>query len=288
MSFPAIRGISLQPILFSQVPTWDAALGKLNSFIDADTCAPELDRSNVKGILSGKVVPFLRARFPAQGQSKTPNSSPPQAEMLSQWNSATVALSKALPLPEMFPLVDFWRLGLLDVPVSSWVAAAGNKGTTDVTDLLLHMAISVLEISSPSSRNLILITLRLLANGFANTSLARHLLDPTLKPSRLRHSARQNMTDFLVPTLLHADAPVRTAAASLAFNIAAHYQRPLVEAQRNGKKGEPVADSEGEGQGDWEVEIVSAVVEALAREKQSEDVGEYANTVHHKTSLTID
>lgn len=175
----------------------------------------------------------------------------------------------------MFPLVDFWRLGLLAGNVSSWVAAAGVDGEADVTDMLLIMAINVLETTSPSPRNLILTTLRLLANGFANQSLARHLLDPTLKASRLRHSSRQNVTDLLVPTLLHTDAPVRTAAASLAFNIAAHYQRPLVEAQRNGKRGDPVADNESDGQGDWEVEIVSAVVEALAREKQSEDVGEY-------------
>ena len=261
------------------MPAWDAALGKLNSFIDAGASAAELDRSNVKGILAGKVVPFLQVRFPAQGKSSTPTSSPPQADLLSQWRSATVALSNALSPPEMFPLVDFWRLGLLDTTVSSWVAAVEVEVGADVTGMLLNMAIGVLETPSPSSRNLILTTLRLLSNGFANPSLARHLLDPSLGHSRSRRSSRQNITDFLVPTLLHADAPVRTAAASLAFNIAAHYQHPLVEAQRSGKRGDPIADNESEGQGDWEVEIVSAVVEALAREKQSEDVGEYANCI---------
>ena len=288
MSLPVIRGISLQPILYSQVPAWDAALGKLKSFIDADTCAAELDRSDVKGILSRKVIPFLRARFPAQGQSTSAISSPPSADLLSQWSSATVALSKALPLAEMFPLVDFWRMGLLDVTVSSWLAAADVEGRTNVTDILLNAAISVVDTPSASSRNLILTTLRLLSNGFANTSLMRHFLNPTPNSYHSKLSSRQKITNFLVPTLLYADAPVRTAAASLAFNIAAHYQRPLIEAQRNGKRGDPVADNENEGQGDWEVEIVSAVVEALEREKQSEEVGKYASTLHdHKTCLQL-
>ena len=279
MPFPVTRGISLRPILYSQVPAWDAALSKLNSFIDADTSAAKLNPQNVKGILSEKVVPFLRVRFPAQGQP-TPfnNSPPPLADLLSQWGLATVALSKALPAHELFPLVDFWRIGLLDVTVSSWVAAAEVSGTNDITGLLLNVAISALEIASPSSRNLILITLRLLANAFANTSLAPRLLDPTSQLSYSNRSPRQNITDFLVPTLLHTDPHVRTAAASLAFNIAAHYQQPLIEAQRNGKRGDSVADNQSEGQGDWEVEIVSAVLEALKREKQSEDVGKCAMT----------
>jgi len=76
------------------------------------------------------------------------------------------------------------------------------------------------------------------------------------------------MTAVLVRSLLHEDASVRTAAASLVFNAAAFLQKGRVEIVRNGR-GSEKKDIEDE---DWEVETVSAVVEAIDREKINEDV----------------
>lgn len=281
MSFPIVRGISLQPILFSQVPAWDAALGKLVSFIESAGQSSEFNLSDAKTVMSTKVIPFLQARFPGPGQLSPPSAASASPQLLTQWTSLTVALSKVLPPPELFPLVDFWRLGLLDNDLSVWVAAEAAARKTDVTQILLNEAIGVLDTTFPNPRNLILTTIRLLANCFTNASLARHLLDPSpgVFISSRSLSPRQNLTALLIPALLHGDALVRTAAASLTFNLAAHYQRPLIEAQKNGKRGETMTDNASEGQGDWEMEIVSAVLEALEREKQSEDVGEYRCTV---------
>ncbi len=75
-----------------------------------------------------------------------------------------------------------------------------------------------------------------------------------------------------MPSLLHADAQVRTAAASLAFNVAATVQTARVEAVRSGKGGRE-EDEDGEGAEEWRVEIVSALLEAVDREKSSEEVG---------------
>jgi hypothetical protein len=47
---------------------------------------------------------------------------------------------------------------------------------------------------------------------------------------------RQDVTAVLVPSLLHEDVQVRTAAASLAFNVAAVLQKPRVEAVRIGRR----------------------------------------------------
>lgn len=80
------------------------------------------------------------------------------------------------------------------------------------------------------------------------------------------------MTRVLVPSLLHEDAAIRTAAASLAFNAATHLQKARVEAVRTGRRWD--SQSEGEDIGDWQVEMASAVVEALDREKESEEVGQ--------------
>ena len=81
-----------------------------------------------------------------------------------------------------------------------------------------------------------------------------------------------DMTLLLVTTLLHDDAAVRTAAASLAFNVAAYLQKGRVDKVKNG--GSEVQGIEEDG--DWEVEMVSAVVEALNREKSSEEVGKFS------------
>lgn len=81
-----------------------------------------------------------------------------------------------------------------------------------------------------------------------------------------------DMTLLLVTTLLHDDAAVRTAAASLAFNVAAYLQKGRVDKVKNG--GGEVQGIEEDG--DWEVEMVSAVVEALNREKSSEEVGKFS------------
>jgi hypothetical protein len=75
---------------------------------------------------------------------------------------------------------------------------------------------------------------------------------------------------LLVTTLLHDDAAVRTAAASLAFNVAAYLQKGRVDNVKSGG-----SETEGmEEDGDWEIEMASAVVEAIDREKNSEEVGQ--------------
>lgn len=144
-----------------------------------------------------------------------------------------------------------WRLGLLDPAVGSW--SASNVSTAhDPITLFLSKA------SATSPRNYTLTVIRMLSNAFATPLLAQRLLGG---------NAKQSFTAFLVPNLLHEDTAVRTSAASLAFNASAFIQQGRAEKIRNG--GRATADYEDE---EWEVEMVSAVVEALDREKENEDV----------------
>ncbi|KAH9979212.1 PPPDE putative peptidase domain-containing protein [Russula vinacea] len=96
------------------------------------------------------------------------------------------------------------------------------------------------------------------------TPLSRSLL-----PAAGAQEARGALTSVLVQTLLHEDRLVRVAAASLAFNVGAWVQKGRVARI----KGEEVADGirADEEDGEWEVELVSAVAEALAGEEESED-----------------
>lgn len=135
--------------------------------------------------------------------------------------------------------------------------------------ILKHALLSQLPLPKP----FLLTTLRMLSNAFSNERLARTLLNPATRETLGRTwSGRQDLTSLVVPALLHDDLGVRTAAASLTFNIAVYVQKPRFEAQRNGRRGDDGA-GENEGEGDWEVEMVSATLEALRIETSSEDVG---------------
>jgi len=78
---------------------------------------------------------------------------------------------------------------------------------------------------------------------------------------------------MLVQTLLHQDRLVRVAAASLAFNVGAWVQKGRIARI----KGSDAADGirAGEEDGEWEMELVSAVAEVLGSEEVSEDAGEF-------------
>ncbi|TFK52400.1 DUF862-domain-containing protein [Heliocybe sulcata] len=251
LSLPAVQSLSLNPILFQQVPALDSVVNKLNSSIDASQTWPStVTKDSVKATLSALVLAYLKARFPpATDDPKKPaHNVLATTVLLNKWAEVTSALSEALTPAELFPLADLWRLALLDEGIGGWASTANNDPVT----LLLPRT------DSTPPRNYTLVVLRMLSNAFATVSLARKVTGTAL---------REQLTAFLVRTLLHDDVAVRTAAASLAFNVAAYLQKIRVEKVRSGRS----VEVDG-GDGDWEVEVVSAVVEAISQEKQSEEV----------------
>ncbi|KAK7056967.1 hypothetical protein VNI00_002685 [Paramarasmius palmivorus] len=257
LSLPAMQALSLKPILFTQVPALDAVANKLVSFVDSANWSAETTTSaeQVKRIISTSVLPYLKSRFmpPEALKNKLPSANP---TLLSAWNQATVTLAKLLPPESLFPLVDMWRLALLDPAVGTWCAA--NPLASPITTLLNVPSTKTTVQQCP--RPYMLTLLRLLSNAFSSS---------VLSPRLLIDSLRSDMTAVLVPSLLHSDAGVRTAAASLAFNCSAFLQSLRVEAVKSGGGATGAGDIENE---DWEVETVSAVIEAIDREKESEDV----------------
>jgi len=235
---------------------------KLLSFINGDSSWPPTaaqSQSQIKQTLSQAVLPYLKSKF-APANSKTPLSSAAKASpgLLVPWARVTATLTDALSLAELFPLVDLWRLALLDPSVSSWCASIPiNKSSPDPIAIFLTKATSALNASN-APRNYILTVLRMLSNTFSDAALTQFLLSG---------DKRMEVTSLLVSTLLHEDVAVRTAAASLAFNVAAYLQKRRVDRVKGGVSG---ADSAEDG--DWEVEIVSAVIEVIDREKGSEEI----------------
>jgi hypothetical protein len=261
LALPAIQSLSLNPILFSQVPTLDTVLNKLTSFISTSSLL-EQSRNEMNETLSQTVLPYLKSRFaPVNKSSPLPSAS---ANLLTTWASVTSAIADALPLAELFPLVDMWRLTFLDPSAGTWCSAVPST-TSDPIIVFLKKGNEGLD---TVPRNYVLTLLRLLCNAFSSAVVAKRLLS-AVPSSGETMSPRDFLTSLLVSALLHQDAAVRTAAASLAFNVAGYRQKGRVEKV----KGVQSTWSEGED-GDWEVEMVSAIVEAIEREKESEEVGE--------------
>ncbi|KDR82390.1 hypothetical protein GALMADRAFT_237672 [Galerina marginata CBS 339.88] len=260
---PVIQALSMNPIIFSQVPPIETVLAKLSAFIDEQPTWPgsaQQTKAEVKGVVLKTVLPYLKSRF----QPATP---PPQVlpsatpAMLTSWTQMSALLASALPVESLFPLVDMWRLAFLDPAVGSWTASLPPASATDPVGIFLPKAISALETTSKGARNYVLTVLRLLCNAFSSPVLAKKLLRG--------NETRDKITAVLVPSLLHSDPAVRTSSASLAFDIAAVLQKERVESVKLGRGIR--ADSE-EYLADWEVEMVSAILEALDREKENEEV----------------
>ncbi|OSD07373.1 DUF862-domain-containing protein [Trametes coccinea BRFM310] len=267
LSLPAVEALSTNPILFTQAPSWDTVSAKLASFIDAAPSSPELQTA--KQALTAAVVPLLKARFPSNGTAaeaaKKP-ALPAATPLLNSWASTTRSIANVLSPSQLFPLVDMWRLAVLDDGVANWLATCPNP---DPLQLFLDKALGVLDSADPaqksSGRNYLLTVLRTLANGFAHAALSKTLLSRASPGGK-----RASLTRAVVSTLLHEDAAVRTAAASVTFNIAAALQKSRVEKVRGTAPGAvPVEVEEDE---EWEVELVSAVLEAISNETQSEEV----------------
>ena len=270
LSIPTIQALSLNPIIFSQVPAFETVVSKLSSFIDEASWPTSISqpKDQTKAVLLRTVLPYLKARFPSPPvNAKTLPSATPA--ILTSWIQATNALALALPVESLFPLVDMWRLAFLDPAVGSWLTTLSpTNPPTDPISMFLLQTIKALDSPSKGSRNYVLTVVRMLCNAFSHTALSHQLL-----ASNSSHMREKITADVLVPCLLHSDGLVRTAAASLAFDVSAVLQKSRVEAVKSGRGIKPYSAAE-DGFADWEVEMVSAVIEALDRETENEEVGE--------------
>ncbi|KAK7002115.1 PPPDE putative peptidase domain-containing protein [Favolaschia claudopus] len=263
LSLTGVKAISLEPILFTQVPPLDNAMAKFVSFIDAAPPSPATTQA--KEILTSHVLPYLKARFaPAAGAGKPAPLPSASTLLLTQWTAATSTLVGALPTETLFPLVDMWRLAALDPVAASWLVSTPNAGPVGVLAGRARDALAQ-STQDKGTRNYVLTTLRLLANVFKTPALARTLL-----------CGDGLALGILVPSLLHTDATVRTAASSLAFNAAAGVQRARVATgaglggvcESNIRADE--ADTALCVDEEWQVELISALLEALQQEESEE------------------
>jgi desumoylating isopeptidase 1 len=160
-----------------------------------------------------------------------------------------------------------WRLAVLDSSVGAWCAS--RVSATNPVLVILKKAASTTHVAADEKRNYALTMLRLLSNSFSNVLLASSLLSNA--PSAAEDpSPRTRVTDLLLTLFFSEDGAVRTAAASVAFNMAAYIQKRRVSRLKDGRMNEGSSDEDG----DWEMEMISALLEKIRVEDKSEEVGQ--------------
>jgi thiol-disulfide isomerase/thioredoxin len=246
---PAIEAIPMKPILSANAPNYTALLGKVEGFAG-------VPKEDVK-YLRTKVVPVLEKKGGISDQE--------MKQVFERWTQITDRSLASLKPEETFPLIDLWRVGLLDTKITTLLtmALSPSSTTSEPLSAILDLASSTLKASSSSTPKPFLLTvLRLLTNLSAQSSLANMILSTPSSTPKL-HKLLENFLSVTVDSLLHPDQSVRSAAAGVAVNLAGWRHRVAKETGKGADEG---------SEHDWEVELVSAAIEAIDRESD-EDVG---------------
>lgn len=150
-----------------------------------------------------------------------------------------------LPVEKLFPIVDLLRLALVDARVSGYFAEDSHK-------TVLAILSKVINLDSSCPYQLRIVTIQMACNLFSSP------LFPPKLTSDSDYSAP--LIQLVSTSLLSSDhPPIRVAAASLAFNIAAfnHQQRLL-------DHDDPLPEGS-------QVELVASALEAISKERESKD-----------------
>ena len=238
---PQLEGLPISPITSANVPNFGALAGKLETF-GVGGADLETVRSRIVPLLDGKSGHSVQSDADVKA-------------IYAAWSDVSGRLVADLKPEETFPIIDLWRVGLLDTRIAAAIALQLNGSAVNPITPILALATKVLQQKGASTpKPFLLTTLRLLTNLLASLPIANLLLS---------HST-DVVIGIVVDSLLHADSGVRSAAAGVAYNLAGVRHRDAKDTGRAAEDGE---------EKDWEVELVSALVEGIGREAD-EDVGE--------------
>ncbi|KAL1932294.1 hypothetical protein VTP01DRAFT_9350 [Rhizomucor pusillus] len=231
-----------EPVLYTTFGDIDKIFGKLQDFIQ---------QSNLT--LDSKHLATLEAARNAIKQSY------PNVDINAEdWQSVASFLLEKLPVDRRFPLLDIFRIML-------FTETGYNHYLKDCTPIV-HIIESGYQTDSVTKATL-LMTLRIACNLFArNSTLVTTYFSSALATS----SYRSVLTQLLVNSLLSADSQVRQTAAALAFNWSTIIAKERLRKEEEG--GDSLQGTPEQEDSDWEIEVVSAVMDVLSKEKDEEVV----------------
>ena len=258
LSLPHLEEVSTEPIMFRKIDSLDAVATKLSRFIDSsDLLAGK--KARIRDAIESGALPFLKLQILPSGKS-TVKPLASMAPMLTEWTEASTTLISALPTEQLFPVVDLWRISFLSPTVGAWISGE-HANTPDIASSIIHEFLKKSELK-PLPRSFILTLLKCLSNALGVAPLSQRLLAPG--------PLREKLTELATSQLLDEDNQIRAIAASLIFNIASFAQTQRVETGKDGSIPQFHAGFDAE----WEIEVVSAVIEGIRRE-EGEDIRKF-------------
>ena len=254
LSLPYLEAVSTEPIVFKKIGSLDTVVAKLTHFIGALELPAE-EKARMKDMVESKILPFLKLQTLPSGKSTLkPLSS--LTPVLVEWAEASKMLISNLPTEQLFPVVDLWRIAFLNPTVGVWVSGE-YASTPDTNPSIIHEFLNKAELK-PLPRSFILTLLKCFSNAFSVFPLSQRLLAPG--------PLREKLTDLAIPQLLEEENQIRAIAASLVFNIASCIQTQRAEAE----KRRLIPQFHNGFDAEWELEVVSAIIEGIRREKNEE------------------
>lgn len=260
-----MRLVPRNPILVSASPNLKGLLSKLDSFISATPTSnfnEKADLQDARKSISTLIVPALEKRFSDNSTAKTLSLS---SSDLQAWSKATETLLKSLPTASLFPLLDLFRLAVVDEPVAKQLSSIKMGDQQLTTRIISHINTERTKVNnqngsaSSSLKSTLLTSLKLLTNILASASQRSSFLGSG--------SATSDATALIVAGLLSDDKAVRAAGANAAFNAVLHAGEGRIEWLDED-------NVDGNVGPEWEAEIASALVEALNQERESDETSE--------------
>lgn len=225
LRLPTLQRPHEKPIMYSTIPPLDKLIGKLGS------------------LSTNPAVTELRAFVQDRQKASAAGARVPHLPALSALINASVQNIEPVSL---FPVIDLFRLALIDPRVSGFFAEQPSHST------IIACLERVISLQDKCPYPLRLVTLHLACNLFSS---------PLFPPQLLGNSA---LSGLLVPLITFSlletsHAPTVAAAASLAYNIAASNHL-----QRLHEKEEILPES-------VQVEMMAGLLESMGRKPASKD-----------------
>lgn len=222
------RSTHAKPVTYAKVPPIDKLISKLG---DKGTDAAVLD-----------LKAFVEARFSTEPKANAPI---PNLRAVSLFVQSNIEM---LPPSDLFALVDLWRLALVDPRVSGYFAEEEVAVST-----ILALITKVNDLGESCPYSLRIVTIQAACNLFTSNLYPPRLIGDSVLASPLIALLASSLLD-------ETHAPVRVAAASLAFNIS-----QWISKQREAKRSDGL--SEGS-----QVELAASLLEAIGRETNADSL----------------
>ena len=224
LRLPTLQRLHKTPVTYTKIPPIEKLIAKMGA----------------SG--SDPAVGALKNFVTTRQQSGAVEASLPDLPAVTSFISRSF---QTLPPESLFPIVDLFRLALVDPRVSGYYAE-------DAGESVFKILATVNRLDSSCPYQLRIVTLHMACNLFTSTLFPIKLFSEPLYSTPLFQLVTSSLLDNEHP-------PVRVAASSLAFNLAASNHQQRVQGN---------ADFLPE---DSQVELVASLLEAIARESECKD-----------------